>query len=53
MKGRTIDAVCVAIRMRCRSCRSATAPPIGASRKTGICAKNADMPSSAEEPVSR
>ena len=52
-KASSMDAVCVAMTRRWRLWRSATTPPTGASRNTGICAQNPAAPSSTGDPVSR
>ena len=49
----TMEAVWVPITIRCRSWRSATVPPSGATRKTGIWLANPTVPRSSAEPVSR
>ena len=48
----TIAEICVAMTMRCRLKRSATTPPTGERRNTGIWLEKPTIPSSAEEPVS-
>jgi hypothetical protein len=48
-----IAVVWVARRIRWRLRRSATAPPIGARRNTGICVAKLSRPRSTEEPVRR
>jgi hypothetical protein len=48
----SIALACVATTTRCRLVASATTPPIGASRKTGIWLANPTRPSSIVEPVS-
>jgi hypothetical protein len=49
----SIAVVCVKTMMRWRLCRSATAPPTDASRKTGICPEKLTKPSSTADPVRR
>ena len=53
VKASSMEDVWVAITTRWRFIRSATAPPNGASRKTGIWLEKPTMPSNVEEPVSR
>ena len=50
---RSMDAVCVAMTMRCFEFRSATIPPAVASKKTGNCDANPTTPSNKDEPVIR
>src|SRR6266576_1861367 len=52
MSARIIDATCVAMTIRWRLTRSATMPPMGANRNTGIWLANPTAPSRSDDPVS-
>src|SRR5258708_10631408 len=52
MRARIIDAVWVAMTIRCRLTRSATMPPMGANKNTGIWLANPTAPRRNDDPVS-